>query len=170
MKRLLWIFMFITILLLCGCNNKQSMLPKKMPNDFSFTIKWSFDGTYDSNTNILLNGYNYDLNTECKTELVLSTVQLKEIYTICKKNKVDIYNGTINTKEYEVVPNCDLILTIHANSQEYKITLHNSYLSDNFDEYINGKEVANTIKEIAGKYILSSNEYKSLPPNQQLYD
>jgi putative lipoic acid-binding regulatory protein len=158
---LLVCFLFIFI--------RFSKLPKEMPEDFAFSIKWSYDGKYDSSTKILSKGYNYDLQCECKTELELSKEQLQEIYEIIKEARIDNYNETIRTKFSSRSPNSDLQITISFREEKYSVTLLNSYLSDNMNFYLSGRAVGKAIKKIVQKYITSSDEYKSLPENQLEY-
>ena len=153
---------------LVGCVN--SKLPEQMPEDFSFSIYWGFDGEYDSSTKVLSNGFNYDLNIECKTELELSKEQLKEVYEIIKKAKIDTFDEVIKTK-YEIArPSSDLKIIISYGNEKYTVTLLHSNLNDDMDKYLNGKQVGKAIKQIVENYIISSDEFKSLPENQLLYE
>lgn len=169
MKIIIRLFILVFLLFaFVGC--VSSKLPDEMPEDFSFSIYWGFDGEYDSNTKVLSNGFNYDLNIECKTELELSNEQLQEVYEIIKKAKIDIFDEVIKTKHEIGIPSSDLKITISYGNEKYTVTLLNSYLNDDMDKYINGKQVGKAIKQIVENYIISSDEYKSLPENQLLYD
>lgn len=160
---ILSIFLFTLI----GCDSYN--LPAEMPEDFSFSIRWGTDGKYDSSTKVLSNGYNSDLDVECKTELELSHKELKQIYKIIRKAKIDTYEETIIPDNNWTSPSTDLSISFSYNDKKYSVTLVDSKLSDDMNLYINGREVGEAIKKIVEKYILSSEEYKSLPENQKIY-
>ena len=86
-KILVSILLFVFSLCLVGCDTNMTSLPQEMPEDFSFTLTFGFDGYYDSKTGALKNGYNHDLGCECVTTLQFSKDELKEISNIRLKNK-----------------------------------------------------------------------------------
>jgi hypothetical protein len=164
------IFLLI-VLFISGCTvYRTTNLPEEMPEDFSFSVHWEFDGYYDSKTMELKKGYNYDLECECKTQLELTDAQLKEIYQIIRNAKVDSFSKEIKTKYDESIPSADLVITIQYGNINHTVKLLNSYLNDDMNEYLGGKEVGMAIKEIIENYIINTDEFKSLPENQLYYD
>lgn len=71
MKKIVFnIVLLICVFCLVSCDTNMTSLQHEMPEDFSFTLTFGFDGYYDSKTDILKNGYNYDFDCECKTTLI----------------------------------------------------------------------------------------------------
>ena len=169
MKKILCLLVLFSLLvLITGC--ARTNLPEEMPDSFAFSINWGFDGKYDSSTKVLSNGYNYDLDVKCKTELNLSKEQLQEIYEIVRNAKIDTYKEKIVTNKRVQSPTSELKITIYYGGEEHSVILLNSYLNDDMSLYLQGEKVGKAIKKIVEEYITSSDEYKSLPENQLTYE
>jgi hypothetical protein len=164
------IILLLFVMLISGCNYRTTNLPEDMPEDFSFSVHWEFDGYYDSKTMELKKGYNYDLECECKTQLEMTNDKLKDIYRIIRNAKVDSFSEEIRTKNDESVPSANFVITIQYGNINHTVKLLNSFLNDDMNEYLSGKEVGIAIKDIIENYIINTDEFKSLPENQLLYD
>lgn len=166
MKKIILTIILLTSFFLVGCNFTKTSLPEKRPNDFSFAVKWSFVGTYDSLTKKLRNGHNYDLNVDCTASLFFESYQLDEIYEIIRNVKIDTYDDVINVSDEVVVPRLDCYIIIRYGDYQKKITLNNVVS----EKIVRGKQVLDTINKIVEDYIYPSKAYKSLPANQEFYD
>ena len=89
MKKLLVCVLLLFALCFAGCDTYMTSLPHKMPEDFSFSLTFDFDGYYDSKSGVLKNGYNYDLDRECETTLIFTEEELQEIYSIFLEGSID---------------------------------------------------------------------------------
>jgi hypothetical protein len=168
MKRMTFL---LVLFLLCGCTvYRTTNLPEEMPADFSFSVHWGFSGNYDSKTQELKDGFNYDLDCECKTQLELTVAELEEIYQIIRNAKIDSYNKEIMTERFSHTPSADMVITFHCGDIDHSVTLFGAYLTDNMNEYLGGKEVGMAIKEIVQNYIINTEEFKSLPEDQQVFE
>ena len=168
MKKFL-ICLFIVIFCLVGCDTNMTSLPHEMPEDFSFTLTFGFDGYYDSKTGILKNGYNYDLNSECQTTLLFDEKELEEIYQIFLEGSIDRWPEELTVSDNLFEPSYDIQISFTADGKTENIKIYGaSFLS--LDEWKTGVRLGKCYFKIVDEYIKSSEEYKSLPPNQQLYE
>ena len=166
-KIIIPILLLLICLCLSGCNN--SNLSKEMPDDFSFSIHFDMDGYYDSKTKELKNGYNYDLDQECKTNLTLSNEELKEIYNKLRKLKFDTIPEDITVSLYPPKPHPVPYVEIRYGDYIHKVTMLN-VPSYNIKEWTSYKNLGNVFNEIVEKYNKNKEEYKNLPDNQILLD
>ena len=124
-------------------------LSETMPLDFSFKIKFGFDGYYNSSTNILENGYNHDLNESCKTILKLSKQQLNEIYLLLREAKIDkipdyVY---VNGTGWASDPSFSNVIECTVNGEVYKVEIDG--VSDvSLDEWISYKLLGENFNKI----------------------
>ncbi len=168
-KILISIFLLVFSLSLFGCDTNMTSLPKEIPDDFSFTLTFGFDGYYDSKTGILKNGYNYDLDCECATTLHFSEEELEEIYEIFLEGSIDRWKEELTVGDDLVRPSYTIRITFTSNNQTFNIKIHGaSYIS--LDEWKNSVKLGKAYYKIVDEYIIASDEFKSLPENQNLYD
>lgn len=140
-----------------------------LPKDFSFTLTWSFDGYYNSETGLLRNGYNEDLGVKCETTLFLDHLELMNIYRI-------LYNGNfLNIEEsffasdYFFEPSYTIKFSYKLDDKEVSFSIWEaSFLT--YTEWKINSEFAYAYFKVIKDFIKSSEEYKSLPPNTNLYD
>lgn len=170
MKKVLFIISLLTFsICLGGCKSDLSIFPQEMPDDFSFTLTFGFDGFYDSKTGILKNGYNYDLDCECETILFFSETKLKEIYKIFLDCSISKWDEELIVSDDFVKPSYSINISFFANNITKRIViLGASFLR--LDEWDNSVELGKAYYKIVDEYIYSSAEFKSLPPNQNLYE
>lgn len=168
MNKIFSFLVLVCLLFLLGCANSD--LPKEMPEDFSFSIGWGYDAKYDSKTKLLSNGYNFDMEKACVTELELGEEDLEEIYHIIRKSRIEKYDEVLHPKFVDRLPSADFRLTITYADIKYSVRIENTYLSDNMMFYKEGKGIARAIRKIINDYIINTEEYKSLPENQLVYD
>lgn len=141
-----------------------------IPQDFSFAFTFGFDGYYNSLTGELKNGYNYDLGVECKTTLNLTQEQLLDVYRIFYNGNINNYQDGIRASEDLMEPSFTIKITYSINYEEYNFNIYGAtgvhYMSD-WDE---GYDFGYAYKKVLNEFIYISEEYKSLPPNQNMYD
>lgn len=147
----------------------MTSLPLEMPEDFSFTLTFGFDGYYDSKTGILKNGYNYDLDCECKTTLIFDEEELKEIYSIFLDGSIDRWEEELTVSEDLVEPLYDIEISFTADGETINIKIYGASFIG-LDEWNSCVRLGKAYYKIVNKYIKNSEEYKSLPPNQNMYD
>ena len=82
------------------------------------------DGYYDSETKELKNGYNYDLNQECKTSLTLSNEELKEIYNKLRKLNFDTVPEDITVSLYPPKPHPVPYVEIRYSDYTHKVRMY----------------------------------------------
>ena len=144
-------------------------LPEEKPDDFSFELSFGFDGYYNSKTGVLKNGYNYDLDKECVTELFLTSEELSIIYKMLRKIMIDNIPKYLMVSNEFVEPSYDPFIKIEYNNYCKHVQFSNgSYIK--VDEWFYYKEFGEVYYTIVNEYIKSSEEFQSLPPNQNLYD
>ena len=112
MKKIL-VSMFLLVFGLCllGCDTNMTSLPEEMPDDFSFTLTFGFDGYYDSKTGILKNGYNNELECECKTILYFTEEELKGIYEIFRCYGIDRFDSELKATDQMARPSYNIVIT-----------------------------------------------------------
>ena len=168
-KILVSLFLLVFGLCLVGCDTNKTSLPQEMPEDFSFTLTFGFDGYYDSKTGVLKNGYNQDLDCECVTTLQFSKEELKEIYGIFLDGTIDRWNEKLTVSDNLVEPSYTIGISFTANKETIKVNIYGaSFIS--LDEWENSVRLGRAYYRIVDEYIKTSEEFKSLPENQNLYD
>lgn len=149
---------------ICGATETVSL-----PEDFSFALSYGFDLYYDSKTGYLKNGYNVELNSINETTLVLTQDELMNIYRI-------LYNGNLlNIREnFDAtqdlwVPsyNIRFSYTINGETTEFVISKA-SYAT--YSQWEIHSEFCYAYQTVVKEFILDSEEYKSMPPNDNIYD
>lgn len=168
-KVLLIIFLLTFSICLFGCESDLFIFPQEMPDDFSFTLTFGFDGFYDSKTGVLKNGYNHDLNCECETILLFSKTELKEIYKLFLDSSIDKYDEQLIVSNTSVNPSYNINISFVADNVTKNIVIYGaSYLMA--DEWENSIKLGETYYKIVDEYIKATAEFKSLPPNQKFYE
>lgn len=168
MKKLLVCVLLLFALCFAGCDTYMTSLPHKMPEDFSFSLTFDFDGYYDSKSGVLKNGYNYDLDRECETTLIFTEEELQEIYSIFLEGSIDRWEEELMVNK-SIPPSYVIEITFTANSQTEKVKIYGaSHIG--LDEWETGVRLGKAYYRIVDEYIKNTEEYKSLPPNQNWYD
>ncbi len=168
-KILVMIYLVIGCLALAGCDSNMSSLPRKMPDNFAFSLTFDYVGSYDSKTGVLKNGYNYDLACECETILKFSEEEMQEIYEIFRESFIDRRQNELTVSEKGIVPSYDIKISITAGKISKSITIYGA-TSITVDEWNNSKSLGEAYYKIVDDYIKASNEFKALPENQNWYD
>ena len=169
MKKIL-VSMFLLVFGLCllGCDTNMTSLPEEMPDDFSFTLTFGFDGYYDSKTGILKNGYNNELECECKTILYFTEEELKGIYEIFRCYGIDRFDSELKATDQMAKPSYNIVITYFLNNKESKIIIQNGSIGLNNWSY--NKKLGEAYFKIVDEYIKASEEFKLLPPNTKIYE
>lgn len=156
-------------IILYTCRVCQDTKTVSLPKDFSFRLTWGFDGYYDSETGHLESGYNYDLGQKCETTLILDHNELMNVYRILYNGGLlEIKEGFMASNQF-VVPSysIDFGYTVDGETASFSI-VGASYLS--YTKWEEHPEFAYAYFTVINEYIKSSDEYKALPPNQNVYD
>ena len=156
-------------IILYTCRVCQDTKTVSLPKDFSFRLTWGFDGYYDSETGHLESGYNYDLGQKCETTLILDHNELMNVYRILYNGGLlEIKEGFMASNQF-VVPSysIDFGYTVDGETVSFSI-VGTSYLS--YSKWEEHPEFAYAYFTVINEYIKSSDEYKALPPNQNVYD
>lgn len=170
MKKIVFnIVLLICVFCLVSCDTNMTSLPHEMPEDFSFTLTFDFDGCYDSKTGILKNGYNYDLDCECKTTLIFDEEELKEIYSIFLEGSIDRWEEELTVNEQLVEPSYVIEITFTADGETINIKIYGASFIG-IDKWNSSVRLGKAYYKIVNEYIKNSEEYKSLPPNQNMYE
>ena len=156
-------------LFLVGCDTNMTSLPQEMPTDFSFSLTFGFDGYYDSRSGVLQNGYNYDLDCSCETTLFFTEEELQEIYSIFLEGSIDRWPEEMRVSRDLRDPSYVIEIVFVANGTTEKIKIYGAS-SISLDEWNSGVRLGRAYYKIVNDYIKASQEYQSLPPNQNLYD
>lgn len=139
-----------------------------LPEDFSFSLSWGFDGHYDSKTGQLKNGYNYDLNLKCETTMYLDKKELLEIYRILYNGNLFNIKESFSVSEDLIEPSYVIKIRYILNGEEVNFKIWGaSHIS--CYEWSMHQDLGYAYNKVIEEYITSSEEYKALPPNQNLY-
>lgn len=164
-KVLVSILLLIVTFVLSGCETNVSSLYPEMPNDFFFTLTFGFDGYYDSKTGVLRNGYNYDLDCECKTKLFFDYKELEEIYHIFLDGSIYSWDDELTVTNSYTVPSYVIYISFTANGKSKNISIRGASFTSP-DKWNNSARLGKAYYKIVDEYIKSSEEFKSLPKNQ----
>ena len=140
-----------------------------LPEDFSFAFTWSFDGYYNSKTGLLRNGYNYTLDTECKTSLVLDHNALMNIYRILYNAGFLEIREDFRASDRSPEPSYDIKIHYEVDGEIVDLTIKGA-TSLSYSEWVINSAFCFAYNQVIEEFIKSSEEYKAMPPNQNLYD
>ena len=156
-------------MILYTCRVCQDTKTASLPKDFSFSLSWGFDGYYDSKTGHLESGYNYDLGQKCETTLILDHNELMNVYRILYNGGfLDIKEGFMASNQF-IVPSYSIEFSYTVDGETVSFSISGaSYLS--YTEWEEHPEFAYAYFTVINEYITSSDEYKALPPNQNMYE
>lgn len=136
---------------------------------FAFTCTFGFDGYYNSETGELRNGYNYDLDVECKTTLFQKQEELLNIYRILLNGKLFDIKQDFSVSEDLIEPSYTIKISYKVNDVTINFKIYGaSYIS--YNEWEVNSEFGYAYYKVLNDYILNSEEYKSLPVNQNKYE
>lgn len=175
MKRLVYLILACTMLLICICGCAKSDDPKSetedIPENFSFALTWGVYGisSYDSKTGKLVKTKDATTPEDYVTYLELPEETLKDIYEMIRKLKADSYPDEYDPDPYmSSDPSADLILTVRIGDSEKTITAKEVSLS--YDSWsIKGKryiKTCNAIRDI----LTATDEWNALPDYEFYYD
>lgn len=146
---------------------KKSKLPKEMPEDFSFSLEWNHFSRYDSKKGIIDTGYSYDLKVPCRGELKLTKEELEEIYQIIRKAKIDRSKERVLSRMLFYIPRPALTISIEYSGYTHRVFLDGASIKGSTLFYLKGRKTTKAIRKIVNNYIITKDEYKNLPENQQ---
>lgn len=171
MKKLLSLLLATVILLPCFSGCAESLLPKKVPEDFSFALTWGVYGisSYDSRTGKLVKTKDATNPADYVTYVKLSDEVMELVYKKIRELDVDSYPD-----EYDPDPmmgsdpSADLILTIRNGDRVKTVTAKDVSLS--YESWsIKGKRFIDTCLDISD-ILTATEEWKALPDYEFYYD
>ena len=140
-----------------------------LPDDFSFSLTFGFDGKYDSKTGELRNGYNYELDSDCVTTLTFNKKELMNIYRILYNGGYWNINGDMKVSNSIPEPSYNIKISITVNGQTTEAKIRGaSYIS--YSEWLIYPEFGYAYDKIVNEFIKNSEEFKALPHNDNVYD
>lgn len=148
------------------CQNTKTI---SLPNDFSFSLTFGFDGKYDSVTGHLETGYNYDLGVKCETTLLLDHNELMNIYRIFYNGGLFEIKDSFGASNQHAIPSYNIKISYTVDGETVNFTITGaSYIS--YSQWEINSELAYYYNKVITDFIKSSEEYKALPPNQNIYE
>jgi hypothetical protein len=171
MKKLLSLLLATVILLSCFSGCAKSLLPKEVPEDFSFALTWGVYGisSYDSRTGKLIKTKDATNPGDYVTYVKLSNEVMELIYKKLRALDLDSYPD-----EYDPDPmmgsdpSADLILTIRNGDRVKTVTAKDVSLS--YDAlFPKGKRFIDTCLDISD-ILTATEEWKALPDYEFYYD
>ena len=171
MKRIILILLATVILLPCFSGCAESLLPKEVPEDFSFALTWGVYGisSYDSRTGKLVKTKDATNPADYVTYVKLSDEVMELIYKKLRALNVESYPD-----EYDPDPmmgsdpSADLILTIRNGDRVKTVTAKDVSLS--YDAlFPKGKRFIDTCLDISD-ILTDTEEWKALPDYEFYYD
>lgn len=156
-------------IILYTCSSCGATKSVDLPKDFSFSLTWSFDGRYDSATGYLANGYNYELGTKCEATLLLDHDELMNIYRIFYNGGLFEINDSFSVSDRVVMPSYNIKISYTVNGENIDLSIYEaSYLS--YSQWEIHSELGYAYYKVIEEFITSSEEYKSMPPNTNIYE
>ncbi|MBQ7379708.1 MAG: hypothetical protein IJW70_08570 [Clostridia bacterium] len=139
-----------------------------LPDDFSFTLTYKFDLSYDSTTGYLENGYNYDEDKKCETTLILDHDELMDIYRILYNgNLLDIKGDFLATDQW-VQPSYRIEISYTVNGETTAFVIEGASHTT-YSEWHTRPEFCYAYEKVVNEFIIGSEEYGAMPPNQNMY-
>ena len=149
---------------LCGAEKTVGM-----PEDFAFTLTFGFDGYYNSETGHMENGYNYTLDTKCETTMQLTRSELLDIYRIFYNG--ELFDITENFAVSDIWADPSYLIEISYKVEGIETGFKISGASyGTYKDWEVHPEFGYAYEKVVEDYILSSEEYNSMPPNENAYD
>ena len=149
---------------LCGATKTV-----EMPEDFAFTLTFGFDGSYNSETGYLENGYNYTLNTKCETEMHLTRSELLDIYRLFYNGEIFDITANFVATDIMAEPSYVIKISYRIDGKENSFEIYEASYGT-YRDWILHSEFGYAYEKVVEDYILSSEEFKSMPKNENLYE
>ena len=147
----------------CGATETVSL-----PSDFSFTLTHGFDLFYDSATGHLENGYNYELDVKCETTLVLDHAELMDIYRILYNGNLFEIKETFFATDQMVEPSYEIEISYTVNGERAAFEIWGASYTT-YSDWQLWPEFGYAYEKVVNDYIIGSEEYGAMPPNQKMY-
>ena len=169
MKKIILLLLATVILLPCFSGCAESLLPKEVPEDFSFALTWGVYGisSYDSRTGKLVKTTDATNPRDYVTYVKLSDEVMELIYKKLRALDVesypDEYYPTLGSE-----PSAELILTVRKGDNVKTITAKDVSLSYTSPS-VKGKRFIDTCLDISD-ILTSTEEWKALPDYEFYYD
>ena len=169
MKKLLSVLLATIFLLPCFSGCAESLLPREVPEDFSFALTWGVYGisSYDSRTGKLVKTKDATNPSDYVTYIKLSEEVMEIIYKKIRALDVesypDEYYPTLGSE-----PSAELILTVRKG--DYVKTIEAKDVSLSYTSpSVKGKRFIDTCLDISD-ILTATEEWKALPDYEFYYD
>ena len=173
MKKIILLLLATVILLPCFSGCAESLLPKEVPEDFSFALTWGVYGisSYDSRTGKLVKTTDATNPRDYVTYVKLSDEVMELIYKKLRALNVESYPDEYDPDPLMASePSADLILTVRRGDQVKTIAAKDVSLFFDADAlFPKGKKFINTCTDISD-ILTSTEEWKALPDYEFKYD
>ena len=148
------------------CNDTKTV---DLPKDFAFTVTWSFDGKYNSQTGHLENGYNYQLDTKCETTLILEHRELMNIYRLLYNANFTQIEEDFFASDIDAEPSYNIKFSYLVDGKTAEFAIKGASELYYYADWELYPEFGYAHEKIV-EFITNTEEYKSLPPNTNAYD
>lgn len=155
------------ILYTCSICGETQTVP--LPSDFSFTLTHGFDLFYDSATGHLKNGYNYDQDVKCETTLVLDHAELMDIYRILYNGNLFEIKEIFFATDQQMEPSYEIEISYTVNGETTTFEIWGASYTT-YSDWQLWPEFGYAYEKVANDYIIGSEEYGAMPPNQNMYE
>ena len=171
MKRMIALLALVCFLSLSGC--AKSSLPEEMPEDFSFSIRWSTYGTsfYSSRTGKLIKSTAATHPEDYTVEYQPSAEELAYIYDLIRDLNPASYPDLYQPYKQEFLsePPHPIILTVFADGSEKQIKTENAALTSFSGTTKKGEKFLSACRAIID-LLTASEEWRSLPEYEVFYE
>ena len=163
------------LMLVCLFVSCQGSLPKEMPEDFSFSIRWGVFGesSYDSSTGKLVKARMSTEPEKYITTYFLSDEEKQAVYDIIKEMKFEKFNKFGKFDFVFSDPHFRLSLTVKTADMDKTVVAENvAYKPSDLSSSANslrGKRYLKGIEKITD-ILVSTEEWKALPDYEFQYD
>lgn len=155
-------------IILYTCKECKATKAVPLPSDFSFTLTHGFDLSYDSATGHLKNGYNYEQDVKCETTLVLDRAALMDIYRILYNGNLFEIKETFFATDQQVEPSYEIEISYTVNGETTAFEIWGASYTT-YSDWQLWPEFCYAYEKVVNDYIIGSEEYGAMPPNQRMY-
>ena len=142
----------------------------ELPQDFSFSLTFGFDGYFNSEDGYLVNGYNYELDKKCETTLKLTSKELMDVYRIMYNASLFDIKDNIFVSDILGSPSYNIKISYTLNGEKVSFKIIGASFLNYYSDWETYPQVGCAYQKIVNDFIKSSKEFKSLPPNTNIYE
>ena len=164
MKRIITIVcIMLLVLMTSGCAAKTSDNKISAPDDFSFSLRWDWNGNsyYESESGKLIKAQFISHPEEYTTEYKMTEEQLNEIYRLVLEMDPKAYPDEYNPIKGASKPSRDIVLIVSYNGSTKKISCRDISLENEPVDKAAEKFMA--VHDKIVEILTSTDEWKALP-------